>query len=194
MHIEIFASFVFGLLLLHTIYNKSISVSCRRHATTRVAIVSKFDSDKAKLAFAEVHRPLEDLDVNYGGPPSEVEIALANINKRKTEAYEKQARDQASRAKGLCKKVDKVSGKLASAEDVCHLQELDADVDGLPSEDETAMANSSKRKAHADDKKRKPHRVATKVNRKEIERKACRKNNKNMSKLIVGSEGAARKK
>jgi hypothetical protein len=44
---------------------------------TRVAIVSKTDKDKAKIAFAEEHLPLLELDANYGGLSSEVEIALA---------------------------------------------------------------------------------------------------------------------
>jgi len=56
-------------------------VRCNLHAPTfaRVAIVSKIDKDKAKIAFAEEHLPLHDLDANYGGLSSEVEIAMANI-------------------------------------------------------------------------------------------------------------------
>ena len=70
-------------------------------AFTRVAIVSKIEKDKANIAFAEEHLPLHDLDANYGGLPSEVEIALANMNKRKIEAEEKR------KAGGKMRKSDK---------------------------------------------------------------------------------------
>ena len=58
-------------------------------AFTRVAIVSKIEKDNANIAFAKEHLPLHDLDASYGGLPFEVEIAMANINKRKIEAEEK---------------------------------------------------------------------------------------------------------
>ena len=70
---------------------------------TRVAIVSKIDKDIAKIAIAEAHRPLH---VNYGGLPSEDEIALANINKRKSETEEKR---EAQRKKTQVKQAQRVS-------------------------------------------------------------------------------------
>ena len=63
--------------------------------------MSKIEKDKANIAFVEEYLPLHDLDANYGGLPSEVEIALANINKRKTEAEEKR------KAAGQMRKSDK---------------------------------------------------------------------------------------
>ena len=76
---------------------------CRLNAPafTRVAIVSKIVTDKANIAFAEEHLPLHDLHANYGWLPSEVEIVLANINKRKLEAKEKR------KPKGKKRKSDK---------------------------------------------------------------------------------------
>ncbi len=78
------------IISYYTLYNLAFlyCVWCRRPTPTFtiVAIVPKIGKDKEKIVYAEEHRPLYEFDANYGGMPSEDEIALANINKRKAEA------------------------------------------------------------------------------------------------------------
>ena len=99
----------------YTLHNLAFlyCVWCRRPTPTfsRVAIVPKIDKDKEKIAYVEKHRPLHVLDANYGGLPSEDEIALANINKRKSEAEEKRKTAEKNRKPDNLKKlsVDRVT-------------------------------------------------------------------------------------
>ena len=58
----------------------------------RVALVSKEEQDKARKSSAEEHVPLTDFGENLRGLPSEAEIALANVNKRKE--AEKKCKEQ----------------------------------------------------------------------------------------------------
>ncbi len=61
--------------------------------------------------YAEEHRPLHELDANYGGLPSEDEIALANINKRESDTEEKRKTAEKKRKADNLKKlsVDRVT-------------------------------------------------------------------------------------